>query len=1035
MRLSLVLLVAISVSPVRAEDKSLPDPLVALVSAYAAPQDHEAADAPGAPPQERGERLARVQSDLTAAAVGLEVMRAPAHAEALKTLAMRDASPELRKFFKDRDVTLDTIYRTLALVDYTWALRFPEPPCSPGDKRKALLESRDGLFADPDVGSPSPWLAGLLGSVPFGRSSEEALDMASAESKLTARAYEQARVRVSAIGDELTSATGAERSKLYCERAGLYEELAKAHRSERMIEAGLSVPGADAAQSVLLLAARDGKNYRALGAGFLVKTAGGVRVLTDASLTRGQDALFAFTKPADGQPLGEPWALTVVRSAPDSGPALARLEGSPDLPALELAKTVPFLGDLARGIGHVDAAGAWTTTQGLVTAVGAGTFRTDALVSEDQLGGPILNERGEVAGLVVRAGDWAAVISSGKLSEFVASGSYELDSAPVSAVRNTGSAAILTAVRPLDLRTLEAPGGGAIESGLPGTVGGVDWDNGGGGLGNFRPTGSAGPPAMDTPPSAPAPVQGYVIAPTGGGSLPPSSPFYTTYRAPSGGAGLPNPGWVLIGDLFKGAYKGVTGLFGLLGKGLEAIMPDQTTVKRAAPPKKKEPEKKKEIEPKITGLVLSADPPDVAPGQSVRLVAQLQFQGDYKPKGGISISFTGGGGAAYFGDAERRRTSDIQRTDGMGRATATLILDESVAMNSENEFEDLDHEKRVRDGEEAPAVGVPEVADNDTTKGRFGSELDSLDSEAVAAHQDTAAKAQSPGIQEAATPIKAAGVALPTASVQPSITIQLTANGAGFFGSAKITPHTANGPQRQLDCIEILKRLFPRQQATQLQYQNDYAGVSGILSKYDIDYDIFRAKFPELLFLGPKDECKSGEMLCALRSNPSDWPLVQAAYGQVQAMEKSLQVSSVAIGKLHELCALPGKPRRKKDENENQDENNSRNRDERKSKDSSAGGSEGEPDANKKKIFGENGVQVTSKTLWRGEGQERLDVENPNPGQRPGQIHYQDNDGNKFLYDPASKSFPGAPNSVNELLEDPRFANAIQRALHDYLGE
>jgi hypothetical protein len=464
-------------SSTRAGDApSLPDPLVALVSVYASPQDHEAADAPGAPPQERGERLARVQSDLTAAAVGLEVMRAPSHAEALKTLAERDADPQLRKFFKDRDATLDTIYRTLALVDYTWALRFPEPPCSPADKRKALLESRDGLFADPDVGSPSPWLAGLLGSVPFGRSSEEALDMASAESKLTARAYEQARVRVSAIGDELTSAAGAERSKLYCERAGLYEELAKAHRSERVIEAGLSAVGVDASRSVLLLAARDGKNYRALGAGFLVKTAGGPRVLTDASLTRGQDALFAFTKPVEGQDLGQPLVLTVVRAAPDSGPALARMEGKTDAPALDLSKTAPVLGDLVRGIGHVDAAGAWTTTQGLVTQASAGTFRTDALVSEDQLGGPILNERDEVAGLVVRSGDWAAMIDSGRLAEFVTNGSYETDAAvPMNAVRNTGSAAILTAVRPLELRTLTTPGGGSIEAGSIGTTAAGAW--------------------------------------------------------------------------------------------------------------------------------------------------------------------------------------------------------------------------------------------------------------------------------------------------------------------------------------------------------------------------------------------------------------------------------------------------------------------------------------------------------------------------------------------------------------------------------
>jgi len=63
-----------------------------------------------------------------------------------------------------------------------------------------------------------------------------------------------------------------------------------------------------------------------------------------------------------------------------------------------------------------------------------------------------------------------------------------------------------------------------------------------------------------------------------------------------------------------------------------------------------------------------------------------------------------------------------------------------------------------------------------------------------------------------------------------------------------------------------------------------------------------------------------------------------------------------------------------------------------------------------------------------------MDVENPNPGQRPGQIHYQDNNGAKYLYNPATDSFPDAPNSVNKLLNDPTFGSAINKALNKYLG-
>ena len=87
------------------------------------------------------------------------------------------------------------------------------------------------------------------------------------------------------------------------------------------------------------------------------------------------------------------------------------------------------------------------------------------------------------------------------------------------------------------------------------------------------------------------------------------------------------------------------------------------------------------------------------------------------------------------------------------------------------------------------------------------------------------------------------------------------------------------------------------------------------------------------------------------------------------------------------------------------------------------------------KMLGENGVQTASKTVWKGEGKARIDVENPNPGQRPGQIHYQDNAGNKYLYNPEARSFSGAPRAINRLLEDKNFESAIEKAMKKYLGE
>ncbi|MDI5929990.1 hemagglutinin repeat-containing protein [Rhizobium leguminosarum] len=91
--------------------------------------------------------------------------------------------------------------------------------------------------------------------------------------------------------------------------------------------------------------------------------------------------------------------------------------------------------------------------------------------------------------------------------------------------------------------------------------------------------------------------------------------------------------------------------------------------------------------------------------------------------------------------------------------------------------------------------------------------------------------------------------------------------------------------------------------------------------------------------------------------------------------------------------------------------------------------------ANGGKMLGKNGAQFASKTIWKGNGKERIDVENPNPGQRAGQIHYQDNNGNKYLYDPYTKSFPAAPKSVNNLLKNQSFSAAIEKGLKNYLGE
>ena len=97
--------------------------------------------------------------------------------------------------------------------------------------------------------------------------------------------------------------------------------------------------------------------------------------------------------------------------------------------------------------------------------------------------------------------------------------------------------------------------------------------------------------------------------------------------------------------------------------------------------------------------------------------------------------------------------------------------------------------------------------------------------------------------------------------------------------------------------------------------------------------------------------------------------------------------------------------------------------------------------SNPGKMVGSDGVQVTSKTLWKEKGSSaRIDVENPNPGQRPGQIHYQDEKGTKYLFDQEKKVFVDksgnvAPKSVNDNLENPDFMKKLNEGLKKYLGE
>ncbi|WP_342479904.1 hypothetical protein NST07_18010 [Paenibacillus sp. FSL L8-0340] len=93
-----------------------------------------------------------------------------------------------------------------------------------------------------------------------------------------------------------------------------------------------------------------------------------------------------------------------------------------------------------------------------------------------------------------------------------------------------------------------------------------------------------------------------------------------------------------------------------------------------------------------------------------------------------------------------------------------------------------------------------------------------------------------------------------------------------------------------------------------------------------------------------------------------------------------------------------------------------------------------------KKTFGENGTQFESKTTWQNGKTERIDVENPNPGQRDGQIHYHEANNTKWYLDVENKEFYNqktgekAPSKIQKLLKDKDVQKAIDKGLK-FLGE
>lgn len=733
------------------------DALSHLLHTYAGPVDKEAAETPaetGSP--ESGARLAQIQADLALMAAGFETFRAAGNEQrALKNLP-EYIVPALRPFFKDRETTLGTVYRTLAVTDYTWAIRFPEPSCDPSTRRAVLLGAKDGLFTDPISGEISSWLSRLLGPAAAGRSAEQALDRASSRQVPSAKDYELIRVKIARITEALNSekAIGRERSKLYCMRAEAYESLAKAQQNagSAPIQASRSSGEADspdkAAASVLLIAFADGQNrYRAVGAGVMVETPQGPRVMTDARLipVSGEEkpSLRAFTR-GEGRALDRPRALFVDRIDRASGIMLGRPDDEKGIPALKIAQGNASRQDFYRAIGHLSASGAWTVSQGLVTEAGDGTFVSDAILGPDMIGGPLLNDSGEVVGLIVlSAGTGTAVaIQTEQLRRVIDGNQAAAQDLQFLEGRQSGSASLLTGAAPF-VGELSVPGGGAVEAGLPDSHGGVNW-NGGGGVGNWRPRSSAGPP----------------------------SGYRSTSGSSSGSSSAAATGAAIGQDLGKALaplvealiFKGIPALFrgvGVLFKSKPSVSaPSQR--RETAQQKTREPEKPKEP-PKITGLVINLDRETLLEGERITATASVSFDDSSAKKDGIVIDFSlDPAGMASIAD---NLPGSIRRTNSAGQATITYEVN-SEARDREQPFDALKQEESRRSGEEPISQVQPQRKpknEYERVKAKMQDRFERLDDEeekVVQAEAAAAPQADAPE-NDAAAPTEAGLVTAP----------------------------------------------------------------------------------------------------------------------------------------------------------------------------------------------------------------------------------------------------------------------------------
>lgn len=399
-------------------------------------------------------------------------------------------------------------------------------------------------------------------------------------------------------------------------------------------------------------------------------------LVTDASVVADTDHpyLFAYTESTKTVSL----TATVVRRSPDLRVAVLTYAEDQPRPALALADEAPLKDDLVSAVGHTLVSGPWTKTSGLVTKVGDGVFQTDASISPELSGAPVLNEAGEVAGvLVLRSADteeglWPVAIPAPILARWL----DDPESAPVAAsatesIEDAGTAAVLSRARP----------GALTETGL--------------GAWNIPPL----PPPPPTP-------NGVCVQNCGS----PRAPSSSYSRGSSRSAGTDALGEALGELALALIFKGIPALFrgmGKLPKGNEGSAKTKATPRVATKPVEPPPPPPK---PRCELKQLAA--PATAGAEPFEISVQFSCDDSSVPLGGHRVTF------AFEWDGKKSTQTARLVTDARGLATLVMqVANEEtkvhrVRSTSERSHAELDnYDPDSRDPEEPAEAYEPAAAD------------------------------------------------------------------------------------------------------------------------------------------------------------------------------------------------------------------------------------------------------------------------------------------------------------------------------------